>query len=130
MSGGAGYVLSRAALRRFATVDRHNVSFNCRQDSAGDEDIEMARCLFSYGVKMGFSADSAGLSRFTSGPLHLILNPYHKQDESNAGNHWNARCCSQRPISFHSIPGKVMNVLNYFIYQLKVNDNAKNIQRC
>jgi hypothetical protein len=132
VSGGAGYVLSRAALHRFATSDRHNISYGCRQeDVAGNEDIEMTRCLLSCGVKMGYSTDSTGLDRFTSGPLHLILNPYINKDNGDSSDsHMPAWCCSHKPISFHSIPGKVMTVLNYFIYQLKIHNTVENIQHC
>jgi glycoprotein-N-acetylgalactosamine 3-beta-galactosyltransferase len=129
MSGGAGYVLSRAALRRFVTC-LHNTSFNCRQDSAGDEDVEMARCLQSCGVKMGDSTDSAGLNRFTSGTLHLIMSQYLTTREDKADSRIPARCCSNNSISFHSVPVKVMTVLNYLIYRLKRNETGKTLHQC
>ena len=50
-SGGAGYVLSREALRRLATQGNH-----CRQDGPG-EDVAVGRCLAHLGVKLLPSLD-------------------------------------------------------------------------
>ncbi|KAH9382797.1 hypothetical protein HPB48_023359 [Haemaphysalis longicornis] len=61
MSGGAGYVLSREAVRRLAERGPHS---GCRADGGGAEDVEMGRCLQRLGVAAGDTRDSAGRGRF------------------------------------------------------------------
>ena len=60
-SGGAGYVISKEALRRFGKV-KTGTSF-CKKDG-GSEDVEFARCMEYLGVKTGSSIDAKGNSRF------------------------------------------------------------------
>lgn len=67
MSGGAGYVLSREALRRL--VEEGFRSARCNEKQAGAEDYEMGVCLASSGVIPGDSRDSLGRHRFL--PLSL-----------------------------------------------------------
>uniref|UniRef100_A0A914V7J4 Glycoprotein-N-acetylgalactosamine 3-beta-galactosyltransferase 1 n=1 Tax=Plectus sambesii TaxID=2011161 RepID=A0A914V7J4_9BILA len=62
MSGGAGYILSRAALRRFAEIGLHNHSL-CSADQRGDEDVQMGQCLEGVGVRAGDSRDTYGRHR-------------------------------------------------------------------
>lgn len=60
-SGGAGYVLSKEAMRRFG--ERGNDTKLCRQDG-GAEDAEFGKCMQNLGVKVGNSTDRLGRSRF------------------------------------------------------------------
>uniref|UniRef100_A0A914DVJ7 N-acetylgalactosaminide beta-1,3-galactosyltransferase n=1 Tax=Acrobeloides nanus TaxID=290746 RepID=A0A914DVJ7_9BILA len=62
MSGGAGYVLSREALRKFVEEALPDPK-KCRQDGNGPEDVEMGRCLENVGVIAGDSRDSTGKHR-------------------------------------------------------------------
>ena len=71
MSGGAGYVLSKEALRRFATRglgDKTGVI--CRSDGGGAEDVEMGKCMENLGVRAG---DSRYKGSHSIGNLYLII---------------------------------------------------------
>ncbi|XP_010571145.1 PREDICTED: protein OS-9 [Haliaeetus leucocephalus] len=60
MSGGAGYVLSKEALRRFVTAF---ASGTCTHTSAV-EDLAMGQCLEKVGVEAGDSRDTWGRETF------------------------------------------------------------------
>ena len=69
MSGGAGYVLSKEALRLFAVEsDDHTV---CKRKYT-NEDIGMGRCLNKIGVVAGDSRDSLKRARF----LPMIISDF------------------------------------------------------
>lgn len=61
-SGGAGYVLSRKAVRRFVE-DGLNKNV-CRSDSGGFEDVEIGTCLVKIGITIQDTRDSYGRARF------------------------------------------------------------------
>lgn len=81
MSGGAGYVLSKEALRRFVEdglPDRKK----CRQDPGGAEDAEMGKCLQDLDVIAGDSRDSQGRGRF------FVFNPESHLFPSSDKSYW------------------------------------------
>lgn len=63
MSGGAGYVLSKEAVRKFVEEGIPN-AHNCKQSADGAEDVEIGKCLEKINVFAGDSRDSLGRGRF------------------------------------------------------------------
>ena len=63
MSGGAGYVLSKEAVKKLVEVGLRDSS-KCRADPGGAEDLEMGQCLQNIGVKAGDSRDELGRETF------------------------------------------------------------------
>ncbi|KAL0268484.1 UNVERIFIED_CONTAM: hypothetical protein PYX00_010412 [Menopon gallinae] len=123
MSGGAGYVLSKAAVKAF--VEEALPKKSCRQDGEGAEDVEMGKCLEQVNVTVVDSRDAFGRHRFLPLPPVYFLVP-HALPKSN----WFWRyiydpmkegfdCCSDSSISFHYISPNEMYVLEYFIYHVR-----------
>lgn len=77
MSGGAGYVLSKEALRLFAEQAYPNRTI-CRQSNGGSEDKEMGICLQNVGVVAGDSRDELKHGTFFPSSIHRHLMPRDK----------------------------------------------------
>ena len=63
MSGGAGYLLSKAALKKLVVQGLKDPS-KCRQDHGGAEDLEMGSCMQRLNVKIVDTRDSMHRERF------------------------------------------------------------------
>ncbi|XP_058835583.1 glycoprotein-N-acetylgalactosamine 3-beta-galactosyltransferase 1-like [Topomyia yanbarensis] len=122
-SGGAGYVLSREALKRFVEQSLQDPE-HC-PSTLDTEDLEMGRCMEYVNVTAGDSRDLLGRKRFL--PLepafHLTSNPADDPDfwykyYSFYEPFYGTKCCSDLPISFHYIQGPQMHVMDYLIYAM------------
>lgn len=73
MSGGAGYVLSKEALKRFVTAFKTN---KCSHSSS-IEDLALGRCMEIINVEAGDSRDTGGRETFHPFvPEHLLIRGY------------------------------------------------------
>ncbi|XP_017097239.2 uncharacterized protein [Drosophila bipectinata] len=121
MSGGAGYVLSRKAVRIFV---KYGIKRKiCYSDVHGTEDYEMGKCLSMLNVTAGDSRDIYGRHRFFSLSLgHFIIPGYDDQSfwlknylhhEFSSG----MECCSTYSISMHYISHHEMYFLETILYK-------------
>merc|ERR1719342_1607683 len=124
-AGGAGYVLSRTALKRFV-VDGINNSTICHQKDDGDEDVNLGGCMRKLNVTHGDSRDEQKLKRFfpfeprdhiipKSGKKDWAYELYTKWPEKNG-----TACCSDTAISFHYISPQMQYVMYYLVYHLRL----------
>ncbi|KAH8298641.1 hypothetical protein KR018_005658 [Drosophila ironensis] len=121
MSGGAGYVLSRDALRRIYLFALNNTRF-CPY-SHGSEDRQIGYCLRNVGVVAGDSRDEDGKERFMPVGLHTVLpvkpttgwwpKVVFYAPQSND-------VCSDTAISSHYVKSHEFDIYEYLVYRLKV----------
>lgn len=121
VSGGAGAVMDRAALRKLASHLDHP---NC--DPAGQHDFDdffVGRCLAAAGVKPIDTRDERRRERFN--PFQPWNHLRYKggdwyQQYSPDGVQYGLDCCSQRSISFHFLPEKDMLATHRYLHDCRM----------
>ncbi|XP_059178837.1 glycoprotein-N-acetylgalactosamine 3-beta-galactosyltransferase 1-like [Physella acuta] len=117
-SGGAGYVMSKEALRIFGdNADR----VNCSKDLGG-EDVEMAFCMKKLGVRTGTSLDVLGRSRFHCLNPEAHVNGHYGQwylDRESHGAKKGIENISDYAVSFHYVSPSNMYTLEFLIYHMR-----------
>ncbi|VDK18097.1 unnamed protein product [Anisakis simplex] len=123
MSGGAGYVLSREAVKRFVE-DALPDPRKCKAKNTGAEDVELGKCLQNVAVIAGDSRDSQNRHRM------LPFSPQSHVASNHTQPKWfykymyysykqGTECCSDYVISFHYVNAPMMYALNYIIYHVR-----------
>ncbi|OON19785.1 hypothetical protein X801_04344, partial [Opisthorchis viverrini] len=119
-SGGAGYVLSREALKRIVedSVDRH---VNCPKNDENMEDVKMSVCGHAVGVKRYDSFDEDGKSVFCpttiSEPYLNINTTISEGDLEKVGTTTMGH--SYRQATFHYVAANKMYIMEFCHYYLR-----------
>nr|XP_027228239.1 glycoprotein-N-acetylgalactosamine 3-beta-galactosyltransferase 1-like [Penaeus vannamei] len=132
MTGGAGYALSRAAVRVFvekALPDREKCPLTWKKTGFPCEDVALAKCLSEMGVKFIDTRDDKGRGRFFQQPLRAALTdpkallgrPFYKVTTG-------LNCCSDTAVTFHDLSASDLYMFDYLIYELRPYGAMNNVK--
>ncbi|KAI6237969.1 N-acetylgalactosaminide beta-1,3-galactosyltransferase [Aphelenchoides besseyi] len=128
MSGGAGYVLSREAVRRLVEVGLNDTA-KCSQDEEGAEDVQIGKCLEAVNVVAGDARDTNGNLRMLPFEATALVDMSKKKKPGYVKWFYNETLytynkykepLSDYAISFHYINPVQMHGLFDRLYKLKV----------
>lgn len=123
-SGGAGYILSRGALKDYAEKAYPNSGL-CKSKLSGlGEDVQMGRCMVNSGITLGDSRDELGKGRFFQHQIQDYIKGnyegwYPGMIKYKVGK--GIDCLSNTAVSFHKLKD-VSNLyaIEFYIYRLQV----------
>uniref|UniRef100_A0A7E4VJ40 N-acetylgalactosaminide beta-1,3-galactosyltransferase n=1 Tax=Panagrellus redivivus TaxID=6233 RepID=A0A7E4VJ40_PANRE len=122
MSGGAGYVLSREAIRRIVEKGFGKLP-QCAPSNRVGEDVEIGECMNALNVKAVDTRDRQGRHRMVlfSPSMHLVPKPVDKNLRHYMANPYEhgEQCCGDYIVSFHYINTGMMYVLDALFYRLR-----------
>lgn len=123
LSGGAGYVLSREALRRYGTYAYNNSKICEPSQRDLEEDVHITRCLVHSGVLLGDSRDSFGYGRFHHFNARDVIRPgslpqwHHDRITFEQGK--GIENLSEVAVSFHWLSPEQLYEMEYLLYKLR-----------
>ncbi|XP_033639890.1 glycoprotein-N-acetylgalactosamine 3-beta-galactosyltransferase 1-like [Asterias rubens] len=124
MSGGAGYVMSKEALRLFGTKGKSDNACSLNSKACGKsindpEDAKMGQCLTAVGVHTGESRDTKKRARFLiQGHLPRWIHSHKKHNIAKGPG-----CRSDYLISFHHVTPTKMHDFDFYDYRLRLAGN-------
>ncbi|XP_059148647.1 glycoprotein-N-acetylgalactosamine 3-beta-galactosyltransferase 1-like [Physella acuta] len=119
-SGGAGYVLSKEALRRYGEIGSKDSKI-CLKD-IGSEDVVMGKCMQNLGVRLKDSTDALNRTRFHCFDPESVLKarfPQWFMQYDVLSGKGGIENISDYAVSFHYIHPNQMYTLEFFIYHLR-----------
>lgn len=120
-SGGAGYVLSKGALRQF--IRASNNPWKCPEKHWA-EDVAMGQCLGINNVHPEDTRDDVGRQTYHPYALeyHLIPGYISKDDWLHSYDKYpvevGPKCCSDHSTTYHYVSRENMYIYDYFIHHL------------
>ncbi|ESO11536.1 hypothetical protein HELRODRAFT_189993 [Helobdella robusta] len=124
--GGAGYAISREALRRFGERPK-----SLCKDDYGFEDVEMGRCMELLGVVLGNTRDKHGRTRFHNFNLDVHIQGYYPNWYYHYDKYAEKEtevAVSDYSITFHYVPIEQMYMIEFLLYFIRPYGVVANFQ--